>query len=77
MSFAILGGILLNLGAFLTYKGMIFRAVYVYLLADLCWVVMAYNRDDYLGMFFIVVGIIFGVLAYWKMKSGKMQKELK
>ena len=77
MSFAILGGILLNIGAFFTYKGMIFRAVFVYLAADLCWVIMAYERDDYLGMFFIFIGIIFGILAYWKMKSGKMQKELK
>ncbi len=76
MSFAILGGILLNIGAFLTFKGMIFRAVFVYLIADLCWVIMAYERDDYWGMFFILVGMTFGLLAYWKMKSGKMQKEL-
>jgi hypothetical protein len=76
MSFAILGGILLNIGAYLTYKGMIFRAVFIYLVADLCWVIMAYERDDYLGMIFIFIGIIFGILAYWKMKSGKMQKEL-
>jgi len=76
MSFAILGGILLNIGAFLTFKGMIFRAVFVYLIADLCWVIMAYERSDYWGMFFIFIGMIFGFLAYRKMKSGKMQKEL-
>ncbi len=76
MSFAILGGVLLNIGAFLTFKGMIFRAVFIYLIADLCWVIMAYERNDYWGMFFILIGMLFGLLAYWKMKSGKMQKEL-
>ncbi len=76
MSFAILGGILLNIGAFLTFKGMIFRAVFIYLIADICWVIMAYERNDYWGMLFILIGIVFGFLAYWKMKNGKMQKEL-
>jgi uncharacterized Tic20 family protein len=76
MSFAILGGILLNIGAFLTFKGMIFRAVFIYLIADICWVIMAYERNDYWGMLFILIGIFFGLLAYWKMKNGKMQKEL-
>ncbi|MEA1919179.1 MAG: hypothetical protein U9N52_05015 [Campylobacterota bacterium] len=77
MTFAILGGLLLNIGAFLTFKGMIFKAVLVYLIADLCWVIMAYKNDDYYGMFFIFIGMVFGFLAYRKMQSGKMQKELK
>ena len=72
MSFAILGGVLLNIGAFLTFKGMIFRAVFIYLIADLCWVIMAYERNDYWGMSFILIGMIFGLLAYWKMKSGNI-----
>jgi len=76
VSFAVLGGILLNIGAFLTYKGQIFKAVLVYIVADLCWVIMAYRNDDYLGTFFIVVGMTLGLLAYIKMNSGKMSKEL-
>ena len=76
MTFAILGGILLNIGAFLTYKGKIYQAVIVYLFADLCWMIMAYIRDDYIGAFFIIVGTTFGFLAYLKMKNGKMQKNL-
>jgi len=77
MTFAVLGGILLNIGAYLTYKGLIFRAVMVYLVADVCWVLMAYERQDWLGMVFIVVGIVFGLLAFAKMRSGNMEKELK
>ena len=76
MTFAILGGILLNIGAYLTYKGKIYQAVIVYLFADLCWMIMAYIRDDYVGAFFIITGTTFGFLAYLKMKNGEMHKTL-
>lgn len=76
MTFAILGGILLNIGAFLTFRGKIYQAVIVYLFADLCWIVMAYERDDLLGVIMITIGVIFGVLAFLKMKSGTMSKTL-
>jgi len=76
MSFAILGGILLSIGAFLTYKGKIYQAVITYLFADLCWIIMAYEKNDYIGAVFIVAGTIFGFLAYLKMKNGKMNKSL-
>ena len=76
MNFAILGGILLSIGAFLTYKGKIYQSVIVYLFADLCWIIMAYTRDDYVGAFFIIAGTTFGFLAYLKMRNGKMNKTL-
>lgn len=76
MSFAILGGILLNIGAFLTYMGRIYQAVIVYIFADMCWIVMAYEKNDYIGALFIIMGTTFGFLAYMKMKSGKMKKTL-
>lgn len=75
-SLAILGGILLNIGAFLMFKGWVFRAIVAYLFADICWVVMAVQRDDYLGGFFITSGMILGFLAFLKMRSGKMNKSL-
>jgi len=76
VNFAILGGLLLNVGAFLTYKGKIYQAVTVYLFADLCWIVMAYENSDYIGAFFIIVGTTFGFLAYLKMRNGEMNKSL-
>ena len=76
MTFAILGGILLNIGAFLTYKGKIYQAVIVYLFADVCWIIMAYEKNDYIGAFFIITGTTFGFLAYLKMKNGEMKKTL-
>jgi hypothetical protein len=76
ISFAVIGGLLLNVGAYLTFRGKIYEAVIVYLFADLCWIVMAYERDDFLGVVSIVIGVIFGILAFMKMKSGKMNKNL-
>ena len=76
ISFAVIGGIFLNIGAFLTYKGKIYQAVIVYIFADLCWIIMAYERDDFWGMFSIAIGVTFGLLAFLKMKNGKMNKTL-
>ncbi|MDH4943561.1 hypothetical protein [Sulfurimonas sp. C5] len=77
MSFAVLGGIFLNIGAFLTFQGKIFQAVIVYLFADLCWVIMAYERDDFWGIVSITIGVVFGLLAFYKMKIGVLKKTLK
>jgi len=77
MSFAVLGGLLLNIGAFLTFRGKIYEAVAVYLFADICWIIMAYQRDDFWGMISIIVGVTFGLLAFLKMKTGKMNKSIK
>ena len=76
MSFALIGGLFLNIGAYLTYKGKIYEAVIVYLFADVCWIIMAYEKDDFLGMVSIIVGVTFGFLAYLKMRNGKMNKDL-
>jgi len=76
MSFAILGGLLLNIGAFLTYKGKVYQAVVVYLFADVCWIIMAYEKNDYIGSVFIIIGTLFGFLAYLKMRNGEMNKSL-
>ena len=76
MSFAILGGLLLNIGTFLTYKGKIYESVIVYLLADMCWMIMAYESEDFWGVSSILVGITFGFLAFLKMKNGEMNKNI-
>ncbi len=76
VSYAVIGGILLNIGAYLTYKGKIYESVIIYLLADLCWIIMAYQKSDYMGVGFIIIGVVFGFLAFKKMQSGKMQKNL-
>ncbi len=76
ISFAVLGGIFLNIGAYLTFRGKIYEAVAVYLLADICWIIMAWQNEDMWGVIFIIVGVTFGILAFTKMKMGKMNKNL-
>lgn len=76
MSFAILGGILLNIGAYLTYKGKIYQAIIVYLFADICWIIMAIESNDIIGFILITIGTIFAFLAYIKMRNGEMNKTL-
>ena len=76
ISFAVIGGLLLNVGAYLTFRGKIYEAVAVYLFADICWIIMAWERDDFWGVASIVVGVTFGFLAFVKMKKGKMNKSL-
>ena len=76
ISFAVLGGLLLNIGAFLTFRGKIYEAVIVYLFADVCWIVMAYEREDFWGVVSIIFGVTFGFLAFLKMQRGQMHKNL-
>ena len=76
MTFAILGGILLNIGAFLTFRGKIYESVIVYLFADVCWIIMAYERDDIWGVVSIIFGVTFGFLAFLKMRRGDMKKSI-
>lgn len=76
MSVAVVGGMLLTLGAFFTMKGWIYRAVMIYIVADVCWIVLAYENGDMIGMGFVTVGTILGLIAFYKMYSGMMNKNL-
>lgn len=76
MSILTFGGLVLIYGAFLTYKGQIYLSAFTYLTADFCWVYNAWGHDDFKGVVFISVGIVFGMLATYKMKNGYMEKDL-
>lgn len=77
MSIGIIGGILLILGAYLVYRGEIFYSVFVYFIADICWVGISFLNGDYVGAGFIIIGMLLGLLAFSKMHSGRMHKNLK
>lgn len=75
-SFATIGGILLIFGAFLTFKGNIHKSVMVYMLADIIWIILGIMSGDYIGATLIFIGTFLGMMAWWKMNSGKMNKTL-
>lgn len=77
MTPALIGGILLIIGAWFTYKGNIIISISFYFIADCCWILIAYSTGDVLGAFMVSIGMILGVLAFMKMHTGKMRKSLK
>ncbi len=75
-SIAVIGGILLNIGAFFTMKGWIYQSVLVYLFADVCWIILAYENRDITGMYFVLSGTVLGAIALYKMYTGRMERAL-
>lgn len=76
MSFATIGGILLIIGAFFTYKGNIHKSVMIYMLADIIWIILGIMSGDYIGALLIFIGAVLGLLAWMKMNSGIFNKTL-
>ena len=74
---SIIGGLLLILGAYFVFQGEVFKSVFVYFIADICWCLLAYDKGDYLGLVFITIGMLLGLGAYLKMNYGQMRKTLK
>lgn len=77
MSPSIIGGILLILGSFFVYKGDIFKSVFVFFCADLCWCFLAFSTGDMLGFTLTLIGMILGLLAFLKMHLGEFSKTIK
>jgi len=76
MTPALVGGILLVLGAVFMYRGLAMYSVLTYALADICWLVISIQVGDILGGILILIGLILGILVYIKMNSGIFVKDL-
>lgn len=76
ITYGIIGGLLMNVGAYYTFKGEIFKSVMLYLVADLMWIMLSVDAKDYIGAIFIFIGMTLGIAAFYKMGSGKMKKDL-
>jgi Flp pilus assembly protein TadB len=77
MTPALIGGILLIIGSLTIYMGKIFWSVGIFFLADCCWIIIALQTGDVLGSIFVVIGMTLGLLAFVRMQTGKMRKDLK
>lgn len=76
MTVATIGGVLLIIAAFFTYKGKIFESIIIYFLADICWLFISFNSGDYLGSFLVLIGMLLGVGVFIKMNTGIFVKNL-
>jgi len=76
ISIATIGGILLCIGAILTFNGKVYQAVITYLFADMCWIYLTYSTGDYQAFGFTLFGTILCFGAFVKMHLGMMLKSL-
>ena len=76
MTLSILGGLLMIVGSYLTYKGKIFQSVFVYLFADLIWMTLSFQVGDIYGRITVLLGTLFGLGAFYKMHVGQYRKDI-
>ncbi len=76
MTPALVGGILLVLGAVFMYIGNVKYSILTYFLADTCWAAMAFSTGDYLGLTFVLIGMLLGFGVFLKIHTGFFVKDL-
>lgn len=76
MSAATIGGLLLIIGAWFTYRGNILLSIIIYFCADFCWLVIAVSTGDYLGSSLVLIGMALGIGIFIKMHKGIFVKTL-
>ena len=74
---AIIGGILLIIASWFTYRGNLFVSIILYFAADLCWFGIAIYTGDYFGGGLVLIGMLLGVGVFLKMNKGVFVKNLK
>lgn len=62
------------LGAFLTFKGKIYQSVFAYIIADIMWMFLSLQVGDIFGLITILIGVLLGLGAFYKMHIGKFEK---
>lgn len=62
------------LGAFLTFKGKIYQSVFTYVIADIMWMILSFQTGDIFGVLTILIGVLLGLGAFYKMHVGKFEK---
>jgi len=73
---ALIGGLLLVLGAIYMYNGKAMYSILIYFLADIMWAIMAWRTEDILGFIVVCIGMILGLGVFLKMHLGLFVKEL-
>ena len=70
MSIVMIGGMYLMLAAVWMYFGRILYASIIYVVADVCWAINAYQQQDYFGFAAVLFGLSMGLAVMYKMKQG-------
>lgn len=73
---ALIGGVLLVIGAYLMYTGNVKYSILTYFVADIMWAIMAYIAEDYIGLTFVLIGMVLGFGVFLKIHTGIFRKDL-
>lgn len=76
LSISSIAGILLILGALLTYLGRIYFSVMFYVIADFLWVVNSYIQSDWTGFVLTGVGTLLAIGCLIKMHLGLYNRDI-
>ncbi len=76
MTPGLIGGILLIIGSYTIYTGRIYYSVFIFFIADICWVYLSIQSGDIVGSITVIIGMLLGLGAFYKMSSGQMRKNL-
>jgi hypothetical protein len=71
-----IGGLLLIIGAYALYKGSALWSIIFYGIADIMWLILAYQAGDVFGAVTISIGIMLGIGVFIKMNTGIFVKNL-
>jgi len=72
-----LGGILLSYASIWYARGNILFGAIIYLFADICWLLNAFEQDDLGGTVNIFIGIVSGIYIMYNMKQGIFRTSIK
>lgn len=76
MTASIIGGLLLTLAATLMYKGKIFYASLLYIIADFFWIYLAFQTGEFIGPVLVIIGTLLNIGVFIKMNRGIFVKDL-
>ena len=76
LSPSIIGGVLMIFGAFFMFKGLVYYASMMYLVADVCWILLSVRDSDVVGTIFIIIGTILGILTFLKLHYNILLKDI-
>jgi hypothetical protein len=80
IDFAFIGGLLLLIGAILISEyGKIYLASVLYLLADICWIIIAFKNSGLQfesGVIMVILGTLFGLRTFIKMHKNIYHRNL-
>jgi len=73
---SVIGGLVMLLGSYFTFKGDIEKSIVTYLFADFIWVFLSFQVGNIFGAFVVFFAMVVGIVVYLKMQKGLFYKTI-